>query len=77
MRQKSILNGFAEHVSEWKPQESSQSRPKSINQLRSKDDLSKMYDQLARKFYELESRVKGEQQEPMVECYRACGMIGY
>ena len=68
---------MTEHAPEWEPQEPNRSRPKSINQLRSKDDLSDKYDQLARRFHELESKVKGEQVEPLVDCCRACGMMGH
>ena len=35
---------LAEHAPEWEPQEPSRYKPKSINQLKSKDDIADKYD---------------------------------
>ena len=67
---------LAEHATEWELQEPTRSRPKSINQLKSEDDVSDKFEQLAGKFHELESRVKGERAKLPIEGCRACGMLG-
>ena len=52
---------LVEHVQKWEPQEPSRSqlKSKSINQLKSEDDLPGKYERLAHKFQELESRENG------------------
>ena len=41
---KEHLEWLVEHTPKWEPQDPNRSRPKSINQLRSKDDISDKYE---------------------------------